>query len=637
MCGIAGIIDPRAERLRPRVVEMIACLAHRGPDDEGVYEAAPVCLGHRRLAIIDLTQEGHQPMVDGARALVFNGEIYNHQELRQELSNQGVRFRSRSDTEVLLRGYAFWGDEIVVRLKGMFAFALWDGGRQRLFCGRDPFGKKPFYYSWGNGTFVFASEIEAVVRGLETRPEIDISGLPHYLLKGYFPPGRSVYGSIDTLRAGHCLAIEARRGEMRQWPYWREKFVLGRNPSISRPEAIAAVEAGLRTAVQRRFESDVPVGVLLSGGVDSSLISLVAAEDLPEPARTYTATFKGTAMDESSFAAQVALRARSQHTEFDVSMADVPALLPRLVEAYGEPFGDYSAIPTYCLFEGLKPFVKVVLTGDGGDEIFCGYKDVQLFWWRRVLGLCCGASEVVNRETLESLLYSRMRKVRELGYLLMALRRDGAATFQSLYSSGWTSYWRSRWMRPEAWRDTGEDAVEHADARLFHEAGRTDLERFLNRYLERLTQGFLVKIDRAAMAHSIEARCPLLDVDIFELASGLPGAVLFHKGEQKGILKELLARRMGRQFAGRTKMGFMPPLEDWFRQEETCRWLEKLLTDKASLAYYLFPPEKIRQLITLHRQGQNHVDRLWNLLFLNEWQRHYWGKSPNPVHHSEID
>jgi asparagine synthase (glutamine-hydrolysing) len=358
---------------------------------------------------------------------------------------------------------------------------------------------------------------------------------------------------------------------------------------------------------------------------------------LQEPAKTYTATFKGTAMDESSFAAQEAGRAHCKHTEFDVPMAGVPALLPRLVKAYGEPFGDYSAIPTFSLFEGLKPHVKVVLTGDGGDEVFCGYKDAQLFRWREALGVCRGASDAVKRETLESLIYSRLRKVRELGYLLMSLRRNGAEAFQSLYRDGWTLFWRSRWMRPEAWRATGADALEQADARSFHEAGRTDIERFLNRYLERLIQDFLVKVDRASMAHSIEVRCPMLDVDIFERASGLPEAVLFHKGEQKGILKELLARRMGRQFAGRTKMGFTPPLEDWFRREETCQWLERVLTDNESLAYYLFPPDKIRQLITLHRQGHNHVGRLWNLLFLNAWQRHYWGTSANPASRSETD
>jgi asparagine synthase (glutamine-hydrolysing) len=620
MCGIAGIVGsaPRPT-WGPLLHRMLDLIAHRGPDDQGVHSIGHGCLGHRRLSIIDLSPAGHQPMLDGQNAVVFNGEIYNHRELRKELEATGARFRSRSDTETLLAGYRFWGPDLVHRLRGMFAFALWDDDARTLFAARDPFGKKPFYYHWDGKVFTFASEVEAVVTGLGARPGIDPSGISHFLLKGYFPRGRSVYSSIQTLKSGACLLVDPEKATVREWEYWNPRF----EPALASEEALEAtlgsLDPAIELAVRRRFESDVPVGVLLSGGVDSSLISLVSAESMSGRFRTFTATFKGTLGDESRFAALVAERAGTEHLEVEVPMAGLPELLPRLARAYGEPFGDYSSIPCYCLFEALKPHVKVVLTGDGGDEVFAGYKCARLFRFRESTRAIHGLLDFLGFEWLLSLTCSKSRKARETAFALIALRKSADAAWYSLHRDGWTQGWRKRFLRPEVWASSGGAEADARDRKEFNASGSTDLERYLNSHLERLTQGFLVKIDRASMAHAIEARSPLLDIDLFEKVRCLPAAFLLGNGEPKGLLKEMVGRRMGQAFARRPKMGFTPPLSAWLRTDPAARWVEERLTARDSFARSLLEPRSIRKLLDLHRRGQEHASRLWMLLFLSEW------------------
>lgn len=625
MCGIAGMVSSvPIKGAGTRIKRMMDLLAHRGPDDEGRYEEENVCLGHRRLSIIDLSSGGHQPMIDGKNVLVFNGEIYNHNELRKEMELKGMFFNSRTDTEVLLRGYRVWGDKVVNRLEGMFAFALWDGERNRLYCGRDPFGKKPFYYYRDSRIFVFASEVEAVVAGLVSRPYIDYKGLSSYLLKGYFAPGRSVYESIHTLKAGHCLEVENKSDNFRYWPYWQARFEFGATVSIDHKKTIDLCGNLISLAVQRRLQSDVPVGVLLSGGVDSSLVTIMASAHNQSQIQTFNASFKGTSYDESRYAREVSLHADTNHTDIDVAMDNIPELISRIVKAYGEPFGDLSAIPTFCLFEGLKPYVKVALTGDGGDEVFAGYEDAKLFLLRSALSPILGITGFLGKRIPYYLIQSQSKKCRRLGFALITLGASGSDVFNSLRTEGWTSMWRKQLMRQEAWRLTGEDELENEDAGNFRLSGHNDLEMYLNITLERLIQSFLVKIDRASMAHSIEARCPLLDVKLFEWARTLPKPILFKNGVPKSILKELLDIRMGTSFSKRTKMGFTPPIGEWFRRDENIHWLERRLIGKDSFVLTLFEPTGIRRLISLHRKGQDHTGRLWRLLFLNEWHSHFF-------------
>ena len=445
MCGIAGLITSAlpSHVKRLRIKHMMRLLAHRGPDDEGVFEDSHGCLGHCRLSIIDLSSGGHQPMVDGNHVLVFNGEIYNHNELRKELETRGVEFRSHSDTEVLLRGFQVWGYETPMKLRGMFSFALWDSKERRLFCARDPFGKKPFYYYCDNRQFIFASEVEAVVAGLNARPNIDYFGLSHYLLKGYFGPEKSVYGSVRTLGAGQCLEVNMRDVRIKTWPYLKIRFALGRALPIEYETLTKNCNDLLGRAVDRRFESDVPVGVTLSGGVDSSLVSLISAERQPQH-QTFTVSFKNAAFDETQYATQIASRVRSDHVVVDVAMNSLQNILPRLIEAYGEPYGDFSAIPSYCLFQAIKPYIKVGLMGDGGDEVFGGYKDAKLYLLREKLSKFVGIGDLFPESLLFRFINSTWGRSRELGYAIKGLQSDGSKVFQALRRSGWTSFWRRK-------------------------------------------------------------------------------------------------------------------------------------------------------------------------------------------------
>ena len=336
---------------------------------------------------------------------------------------------------------------------------------------------------------------------------------------------------------------------------------------------------------------------------------------------TFSVTFKGTVFDESEFAARVASASRANHHAFDVEMGSLKNVLSDLVRVYGEPFGDDSALPTYLLFKKIKPFVKVVLTGDGGDEAFAGYKDVQPFLWRNILSPVLGIGDLSGARIRKWLLHSRWRKCREAGYGLMALGASGAALFLSLYRNGWTREWRRRFLRSEIWKLTGEEAVERETEGDFQAAGDDDLERYLNMTIERLTQAYLVKIDRASMASSIEARSPFLDVDLFDWTSGLDRKTLLHGRKQKSILKDLLRGHMGSEFTSRKKMGFTPPLPLWLRQENMVNWLRSSLLHKDSIVLELCTPEGIDELIEMHRKGNDQTGRLWRLIFLNEW--HY--------------
>lgn len=375
------------------------------------------------------------------------------------------------------------------------------------------------------------------------------------------------------------------------------------------------------TAIERRLQSDVPVGVVLSGGVDSSLVSLIAAERSPRPIRTFTASFSEREF-ETHHARLIVRRAASLHREIAVSMDAPAATLARLARVYGEPFGDDSAIPTLALFDGLKPNVKVALTGDGGDEVFANYKDVRAFLARRSLRWLVGAGDLAPFRGIDRLIQDRRRWLRQLGYGIAAVRSSGAELYYALHRGGWLETWRRSAMRPEAWRATGQAGPEIELREQFAAGGASDLERYLNLSFERLTQGFLVKIDRAAMENSIAARSPLLDVDLFQWVSGLPLAVLLHEARPKALLKDLLDERVGAPVSRRSKMGFTPPLSSWLRRPATVAWVKEKLGDRESLAYRLFEPSGLGRLIRRHAEGADHTGRLWKLLVLNEW--HAW-------------
>ncbi len=623
MCGIAGILSPTdsSSERRSHLKKMLTLLAHRGPDGEGIWEGGALSLGHKRLSIIDLSQKANQPMADKkGNILVFNGMIYNYKELRQELEQEKVLFKTESDTEVLLHSYARWGADVVQKIKGFFAFAVYDEKRNKLFCARDPFGKKPFYYTSLKNNFIFASEIQAVVSILEKKPSFDYHSLPYYLWKGYYPYSQTVYENVMTLQPGHAMEVDLATFRLKLWPYEQVRFQLG----ISSAESILeSCSQFLEKSVERRLQSDVPIGVLLSGGVDSSLVSLYSAEKSRSTVSTFHILFRDKGFDESLYARQVAEKIGSKHQQIEVSADGLPEMLKKLVRVYGEPFGDPSTIPTFKVFEAIPSHIKVALTGDGGDEVFAGYDETLFFAFQRALFLLRGSGNLFGKKIPLLLSRDSNRFLRWISYLMLMTRSEGSSLFEILFSQGWTAYWRKKCLRPEIWKKTQANEVEEMERKNFLQSGCSDAERYLNSSLERLAQAFLLKVDRASMWHGIEARSPFLDLDLFHWAHQLSFHDLVSHRKPKAILKALLAQKMGSHFSDRPKQGFAPPLAHWLAQEKVLRWAEKELLQPQGLIYSLFDPQQIKNLLNEHLSNKPQTERIWTLLFLNEWHRQF--------------
>lgn len=619
MCGIVGIVEINRKPEIKKLDSMLNFVSHRGPDNRDIFRDKDICLGHCRLSIIDLSPNANQPMIYKNKAvIVYDGEIYNFMELRRDLQEAGYEFKSNSDTEVLLLGYIHWGESIINRIKGFFSFAIWDIERQMLFCARDPFGKKPFCYYWNKGKFVFASEVEAVIKGIDFRPEPNYEGLSHYLLKGYFEPGFSAYKNIYTLKAGHILRLDVRKKKLETKPYFVPRFSSD-EINISYKQALGEVESLMEKAVKRRLIADVPLGTLLSGGVDSSLVTLFASKNSRKPINAFTISFKEKNFDESSYAIEVARDFNINHTIRNVHDTHLISFLPTIVQVYGEPFGDYSSIPTYQVFEAVKPHLKVVLTGDGGDEAFGGYRGADMYMLREKIQPFFKYLSFLFYGWPDIFLCSKYGLLRQLSHMGLAMHFDGADAFYSLYRDSWTKLQRKHLMRKEGWTKTGKDEVERNFRLKYRNAGKTDMGRYLNLRLERLTEMFLVKVDRASMAHSTETRCPMLDIDLFNFISKLPEKVLFHNNIRKNIPKTILAHKMGKDFAYRKKMGFTPPLFSWLRDRNIAEWIKGKMLNPNGIVYELFDPRGINWMVEDHLKGHDHTTRLWKLLILEEW------------------
>ncbi len=615
MCGIAGIISSGQSLRHTQLTGMLDQLAHRGPDADGVWENESLSLGHRRLSIIDLSEQANQPMRDSkGNTLVFNGMIYNYKELRDELVKNGLSFQTQSDTEVLLNGYAYWGKEVLNKIEGFFAFALYDLKNNRLICARDPFGKKPFYYTQLNGQFRFASEIQSLVKGFDKKPSLNDQDLAHYLWKGFYSYTRTVYDGVYSLEPGAVLEFDLNKQQLKVETFKKNCFELG---SGSDNSVFDTCDQKLSSAIDKRLQSDVPIGVLLSGGVDSSLVSLYSAAKTE--IESFNISFQDQAFDESPYADQVAQKIEANHTKINVTLEGLPDLLPHLVEVYGEPFGDSSTIPTLKLFESIPSHIKVALTGDGGDEVFAGYEDVQFFNFQKCFSLIKGMGNLWGNSLPLSLSRNSVRLVRWLAYTMLLSRTNGSLMYEVLSSNGWTQHWRKQLLRPEVWARTNGAQVEEEARIKFLKSGRTDLERYLNSQLERLSQAYLMKVDRASMRYGIETRSPLLDANLFKWARGLSGNQLIDSGKPKMILKDLLNKKMKNSFADRPKQGFTPPLVHWLAEKKNKEWVKANLLDPNQFVYSLFEPAKLKEII----ETKNHTDRIWTLLFLNEWHKKF--------------
>ena len=621
MCGIAGYVGAAPPELLPA---MVKTLAHRGPDDAGMHIDRDAGVGMTRLAIIDLAS-GRQPMPsdDGTAWLVFNGEIYNHRALRAELAARGHVFRTRSDTEVLLRAWQAFGEACAVRLDGMFAFALWDARRRALVLGRDRLGKKPLYYWQGDGLFVFASEIKALLCHPAVPRALDPEAFHHYLAFGHAPAHRSMLAGIGKLPAAHVAVLEDGRLAARR--YWSWPLPTPAAPPTF-PEAAAQVRAAVREAVRVRLESDVPLGVFLSGGVDSAAIVASMREVSGGPIATFTVGFGDAAsFDERPVAREVARRFDTRHHE-EVLVPDVAGLLAGVVDALDEPFADSSALPTFAIAMATARHVKVALSGVGGDEAFAGYPRylgvrVARQYARLPRPLRALAERLAPRLVPESEgsrnWGDRVRRFVEGGERRLADRYIGWTRFfgEAVLAELATPGLRGRWREDvEAAARAAFDGHGHGDP--VDGAFRADLATYL-------PDDLLVMADRLGMAHSLEVRAPFCDPALLATSLALPPALKLRGGRLKALLKAAFADVLPPAVLAQPKRGFMVPLARWLRRDLR-DLLEELLAPAHVRDRGLFEPAAVARLKAEHLEGRRtHSDRLWTLMMTELWMRRY--------------
>lgn len=625
MCGICGILtlEPAAP-VDPAVLKGMAdLLAHRGPDGEGFHRAGPVGLGHRRLAIIDLSQAAAQPMPneDGTLWIVFNGEIYNFHSLRDDLLRQGHVFRSKSDTETILHLYEEEGEGCLRRLRGMFAFALWDAPRRRLLLARDRVGKKPLYYWHRPGrAFAFASEPKAFLADPEFRAEPDAEALWHFLTFQYIPSPWSAFRGVRKLPPAHYLVVED--GHLEVHRYWDLRYT----PKRSGSAADLTVELGarLREAVRLRLVSDVPLGAFLSGGVDSSAVVALMNEVGSGPVRTFSIGFPEAEYDELRYAQMVAERFETEHHEL-VVRPDALGILPRMVWHYNEPFGDSSAIPSFYLAEMTRQSVTVALNGDGGDESFAGYPRYRALLLSR-------GFEYVPQGAQRGLAWvaSHLPAGRAKGFLSRATRFLAAQDPDPRRRyARWLVHFdhalKQALCTPEfVARAGGTNSIELILAAYARSDAAALLDQTLHVDIQTyLPDDLLVKMDIATMAHSLEARSPFLDHDLMEFAASLPPDLKLHGPTSKVLLKSLLAPLVPSPLLNRPKMGFGVPIDHWFRGPLRDFLREVLLSPRCLDRGYL-QHHMVETLVEEHIAGhRNWHSHLWDLVMLELWFRRF--------------
>jgi asparagine synthase (glutamine-hydrolysing) len=622
MCGIAGVLVTNSSQVRldltSLVSRMVGAIRHRGPDDSGVLSENGVALGHARLSIIDLSAAGHQPMAtqDGQLSIVFNGEIYNFKELRAQLIEKGYHFSSHTDTEVILNGYHHWGREVFSHLRGMFAVAIWDARGDELILARDRVGKKPLFYAWHEGVFLFGSEIKAILAmpGFARQP--DLEAIHHYLTLQYVPAPLSAFEGVKKLPQASYMVL-TRQGTAHIQPYWQlpsPHDVRIRPVEELREELISLLDESVRL----RMISDVPLGAFLSGGVDSSAVVAMMSRHSSGRIKTFCIGFDEVDYDERAYARMVAERYDTDHHEM-VVRPNAMEVLPKLIWHYNEPFADPSALPTYYVSEIARQHVTVALNGDGGDESFLGYGRYKQ----------CLQSEWISRLP---------RSLRLLGSrIAMAIPHRLERHMIPRVARRWLSYLSekdSRRYAPSMAYFFEQDKIAGYDNNLlpYLETSSLDLlEKFFSQspsYVggaawadihTYLPDDLLVKVDIASMAHGLEARSPLLDHTLMEWAARIPPSQKIANGETKSILKSAMEPYLPREVLYRPKMGFGVPIDHWLKTSMKEFAYDTLLSHSARQRG-LVKPSYVRTMLDEHRGGVRlHHTRLWALLMLELW------------------
>jgi asparagine synthase (glutamine-hydrolysing) len=639
MCGIAGVLNSAAgsrEALDRGAAAMIDSLAHRGPDDHGVWSDAEagIALTHRRLSIVDLSALGHQPMssADGRFVITYNGEVYNFQELRRELEARGVSFRGHSDTEVMLEAFSAYGVTATIkRLIGMFALGIWDRRERTLMLVRDRLGIKPLYWGKFGGLFLFGSELKALRAYPDWQPRIDRAAVAAFMRLNYVPGPHSIYQGVHQLEPGSILTLPM-NGEPRIEKYWDAREVA--RAGLSDPlhgtdaELTDQLETLLQDAVRRRMVADVPVGAFLSGGVDSSTIAALMQTANAGPVRTYSIGFDLPGYNEADYAAAVAKHLGTDHTEMIVTPRQALDVIPRLPEFYDEPFADSSQIPTFLVSQMTRRHVTVALSGDGGDELFAGYNRYQFaatYWpklqrvpgpLRHLLSSVLTGLSADQWTRLLAFAFSRNApsQAGDKIYKLAAVLKldDEAAMYRHL-----VSHWDSAVLMPGAAEANGPPWNDALDGGFTERMQLADI-------LTYLPDDILTKVDRASMAVALEARVPLLDHRVVEFSWRLPGDAKLRNGTTKWLLRQVLYRHVPQGLIDRPKMGFGIPIGEWLRGPLR-DWAEGLLSEQRLREAGLLDVRQVRRCWQEHLSGRhNRQYQLWNVLMLEAW-RERWG------------
>lgn len=622
MCGIVGIVRNDGSDVDQVLLErMCAAIRHRGPDDDGFYVNGSVGLGMRRLSIIDL-ESGQQPIHNQDRTawIVFNGEIYNYRELRDTLEKLGHRFYTNSDTEAIIHAYDQYGADCPKHLRGMFAFAIWDEKTQELFLARDRVGKKPILYSQVNGQFVFGSEFSALLLHPNISRDINREAIHYYLSFMCVPAPLTAYRAIKKLEPGHSLRFRQRDGQIDIQRYWQPNF--SQKTNLSEEEAGERAVELLREAVRVRLMSEVPLGAFLSGGIDSSAVVALMSEESSGPVKTFSIGFEEQDFSELHHARRVAEHVGAEHHEFIVR-PDALEVLPILVEHYGEPFADSSAIPTYYVARETRKHVTVALNGDGGDECFAGYERYAAM---RLAERYCKVPGVMRESVIKQM----------VGLLPSSELRRGRVRDLKRFLDSASLAPVERYLRWVSVLDR-KTKTELYTEEMIHETRNFDPANWLSPWFARangagvvdaslladtmtyLPNDLLVKVDIASMAVSLEARSPFLDHHVMEFAASLPENLKLRGLTTKYLLKRVLKKLVPVENLNRAKMGFGIPIGHWFRGPMQKFLGERLLSEKA-LSRGLFKSKEVARMFEMHTRGErDYSPQLWTLLMLELW------------------
>ncbi len=620
MCGIVGFYGEGDEKT---LKHMVNTLRHRGPDACQTFYKPPVALGHTRLAILDLRPLGNQPMfsADKTLAIVFNGEIYNFPQLKKELQEKyTVNFQTNTDTEVLLYLYKYHGTKMLQKLNGMFAFAIYDFVHHRFFLARDRMGQKPLYYTFVNGHFIFASELKALIQHPLVKKKVDLKALNYYLTLDYVPTPYSILQNVYKLEAGHFLVVEKGK-KIQHQAFWEPTF---QQRPITFKEALQTLDQLLADSVRIRLLSDVPLGVFLSGGLDSSTVAYYAQKFSTQPIKTFSIGFKEKSYDESTYAERVAKHLGTEHAMEVLTPKKLLALVEEIYPMVDEPFADPSLIPTYFLSQFTRKHVTVALGGDGGDELFAGYPTFiahyfiyPLAWFpKSVIQLL---RKIANYLPVSDKNISLDFKIRQFlqGFL------GNKAQIHSYWLGTFTPFEKEKLFKKEVLQALQNDLALHIVDTYYQRCNdaKTYFDKVLYLYYKTYLQDdILVKVDRASMYNALEARAPFLDWRVVTFVSNLPRRLKQKGLEGKFLLKRLMEKRLPREIVYRPKKGFGIPLSKWLRED-----LKKVVEEVLFKEDAFFHQDYLRFLFDQHlRRRTNYRKHLWNLFVFKRFCQ-YWG------------